>query len=221
MFPEHGSGYGFPFEDPSHIDGPREQISCDPLGNESLQGRELTLQELLQVLYFFCPAYAADMSPVLARHMTNLLARPMDGGRTFRGKPILGSHKTWRGLVSSVLSGVLVYEAQTLLYSIGFLRDLAWIDYSIHGWFPGFLMGLGASLGDAFKSFFKRRIGISPGSSWLFFDQLDFFVGAYAFVSLVLAPPLLAVLAMIPIVFVCDVAATSVFCRLGLKDSWI
>ena len=82
-------------------------------------------------------------------------------------------------------------------------------------------MGLGAGVGDAVKSFFKRRVGIAPGSSWLFFDQLDFFVGAYAFVSLVHAPPLLAVLAMTPIVFVCDIAATAVFYRLRLKDSWV
>lgn len=215
------SEYGFPFEDPSHVDGPWGHDFCEVRGDKAPHGQKLTLQELLQALYFFGPAYAADMSPVLARHVTKLLAQPMDGGRTFRGQPILGSHKTWRGLASSVFSGILVYEAQTLLYSIGVLRDLAWIDYSLHGWLPGFLMGLGASMGDAFKSFFKRRIGISPGSRWLFFDQLDFFVGAYAFVSLAVAPPLLPILAMIPIVFVCDIAATSVFYRLGLKDSWI
>jgi hypothetical protein len=65
----------------------------------------------------------------------------------------------------------------------------------------------------------KRRRGIAPGAVWLGFDQLDFFVGAVAFVSLVHVPPLADVLAMVPLVFACDVAATTVLWRLGLKQS--
>jgi CDP-2,3-bis-(O-geranylgeranyl)-sn-glycerol synthase len=56
---------------------------------------ELT-PELLGVLYFFLPAYAANMAPVLVRGRFEALAVPMDGGRSLGGVRILGDHKTWR-----------------------------------------------------------------------------------------------------------------------------
>ena len=54
--------------------------------------------QVLQVLYFFLPAYVANMSPVLVRGRFKALALPIDGGRWLWGKRILGDHKTWRGL---------------------------------------------------------------------------------------------------------------------------
>jgi CDP-2,3-bis-(O-geranylgeranyl)-sn-glycerol synthase len=37
--------------------------------------------------------------------------------------------------------------------------------------------------GDSAKSFFKRRLGIPPGSPWIPFDQLDFVLGAMILVA--------------------------------------
>jgi hypothetical protein len=48
-----------------------------------------------------------------------------------------------------------------------------------------------------------------------------FFLGAVAFVSLVHVPPLGIVCAVLPLVFVCDIAVTTMFWRLRLKQSWI
>jgi CDP-diglyceride synthetase len=48
--------------------------------------------------------------------------------------------------------------------------------------------------GDAVKSFFKRRLGITPGKSWFPFDQLDFVLGAILFVSIIKFPGLGAVI---------------------------
>jgi len=39
-------------------------------------------------------------------------------------------------------------------------------------------LGAGALLGDAFKSFLKRRLKISPGTPWPPFDQIDWIIGA-------------------------------------------
>ena len=169
----------------------------------------MTVLEIAQVIYFFGPAYAADMSPIFARELFAGLDRPIDGGRT------------WRGLCACAVAGLATYEAQRFVHSLGWLRDLAAIDYEAMPVLPGLLMGLGAGVGDAAKSFFKRRVGIAPGATWLVFDQLDFFVGALVFVSLVYAPPLGVVLAAVPFVFVSEVAATTLFWRLGLKESWI
>jgi CDP-2,3-bis-(O-geranylgeranyl)-sn-glycerol synthase len=180
----------------------------------------MTLFPILQVLYLFVPAYAADVAPIFARELLPGWDRPIDGGRRFRGKRIFGSHKTWRGLAASALFGVLAYEAQRLLAGLGWLESLMLLD-DAEPVLPGLLMGIGAGTGDAVKSFAKRQVGIAPGATWLGYDQLDFFIGAAACLSLVHAPPLGALLAAIPIVFLCDVAATTVFWRLGLKESWI
>ena len=37
--------------------------------------------------------------------------------------------------------------------------------------------------GDSMKSLVKRRIGIAPGKPWIPWDQLDFVLGALAFVG--------------------------------------
>ena len=57
---------------------------------------------VLQVCYFFMPAYLANMSPVLVSRWFSALAVPIDGGKTLWGKRILGDHKTWRGLLAGM-----------------------------------------------------------------------------------------------------------------------
>jgi CDP-2,3-bis-(O-geranylgeranyl)-sn-glycerol synthase len=177
--------------------------------------------EVLRVLWFFVPAYLANMSPVLVQAWFQGLATPMDGGRLFRGKRILGDHKTWRGLLAGVVVGTATYELQLLVHATGFFADLTLFDYAADPVLPGFLMGLGTGVGDALKSFFKRRVDIAPGASWPVFDQLDFFAGAYLFVALVHVPPLVPTLACLPIVLAGSVATTAVGWALGLKEAWI
>jgi CDP-2,3-bis-(O-geranylgeranyl)-sn-glycerol synthase len=82
-------------------------------------------------------------------------------------------------------------------------------------------MAFGALAGDAVKSFFKRQIGIAPGHRWLGPDQLDFIVGACAFLALVYVPPLAPMLAALPVVFIGDVAASALVFSVGLKEAWI
>jgi CDP-2,3-bis-(O-geranylgeranyl)-sn-glycerol synthase len=181
----------------------------------------ITLQEWLQVLYFFVPAYLANMAPVLVQGRFVVLARPIDGGRTFRGRRILGDHKTWRGLLAGIVVGVLVYEAQRLAHAAGLLPSLALLDYGAHPVVPGLLLGVGTGVGDALKSFFKRRIDIAPGASWPVFDQLDFLAGAYLFVLPVCVPPPWPTLAALPVVLAGSIATTAVGYWLGLKEAWI
>jgi CDP-2,3-bis-(O-geranylgeranyl)-sn-glycerol synthase len=177
--------------------------------------------EVLRVLYFFLPAYVANVCPVLVRGIVPSLAAPLDAGRSWRGKRIFGDHKTWRGLVFGVLGGLVVYELQRRLFAADLLRAFALVDYDRLGPLPGLLLGLGALVGDAVKSFFKRRVDIAPGASWLGFDQLDFFVGAYLFVAPVVVPPLLPTLACLPIVLAGDLTVAAIGYSLGLKEAWI
>ena len=183
-------------------------------------GADLTAA-VLQTLYFFAPAYIANMTPVLVRGTLHRLATPIDGGRTFRGVRLLGDHKTWRGLLAGTVVGVVAFQLQVALWDAGVLRRLALVDYASLGPLAGFLMGLGAGVGDAVKSFFKRQLGIAPGASWLVFDQLDFMAGAYALVALAHVPPLVPTLLCLPIVLVGSVATTATGWTLGLKEAWI
>jgi CDP-2,3-bis-(O-geranylgeranyl)-sn-glycerol synthase len=177
--------------------------------------------ELVRVAWFFVPAFVANMAPVLVRGHFEALARPIDGGRTLRGRRVLGDHKTWRGIVAGVVAGAIVFALQQALHAAGLLRGLALVDYGALSPWTGVLLGLGTGVGDAAKSFFKRQVGIAPGASWPVFDQLDFMAGAYALVSLVLVPPPWTTLAILPTVLAGSIVVTTIGWRLGMKESWI
>lgn len=123
---------------------------------------------ILQSLYFFLPAYLANMAPPLFKWLP-FLNRPIHEKR-------LGAHKTWRGVIVATLIGTLVFVLQKWAYSLGFTQ-LALIDYSGFSIILGTLLGFGAILGDAIKSYYKRKMNISPGEPWLVYDQLDFVIG--------------------------------------------
>ena len=112
----------------------------------------LDLGSFASVLYFFVPAYLANMSPVLVRGHFEALAKPIDCGRELGGKRILGDHKTWRGLLAAVVTGVLVFEVQRLPYQCGVATSLASIDYAAHPVLPGFLMGFLATIGVSLRT---------------------------------------------------------------------
>ena len=169
--------------------------------------------DVLRVLYFFLPAYVANVAPVFARDLAPAWSAPIDGGCTFRGRRVLGAHKTWRGLLAGTAAGALVFEAQVLAHRAGFLHGLAALDYETASPWIGLLLGLGAGLGDAVKSFFKRQVGVAPGESWLGPDQLDFMVGAWVFVCLAWVPPAAPLLAALPVVFLGDLAASAIRSR--------
>jgi len=177
--------------------------------------------EVARVLYFFLPAYLGNMSPALVTRWFAPLAVPIDGGRTLGGRRILGDHKTWRGLLAGIVVGALVFEAQRLAWQAGVARELALFDYGAHPVLPGALMGLAAGVGDAVKSFFKRRAGIAPGRPWLVFDQLDFLVASYLALLLVWTPPLMTTLLCVPVILGGHVVVTTLGYWLGLKEAWI
>jgi hypothetical protein len=51
----------------------------------------MTLLDVVRVVYFFGPAYAADVSPILAERLLPRFDVPIDGGTKLRGQPILGA----------------------------------------------------------------------------------------------------------------------------------
>jgi len=146
---------------------------------------------LLQAVYFILPGYVANMLPAAFSKSRFLykLAKPVDRGLTFRGQPLFGEHKTYRGFVVGVGGAIITVWLQKLFLSVDFFKDLSLIDYSaVSVWWLGALFGFGTLFGDMLKSFFKRRLSIASGKSWLPFDQIDHAVGALALVCLVYIP---------------------------------
>lgn len=118
---------------------------------------------VLNALKLIFPAYCANATPVLFGG-----GLPLDFGKNFYdGKPILGKNKTFRGFFSGLAVGTIVGIVESIFFG-----------YPIHF---GFLLSLGALIGDLAGAFLKRRVGIPPGGTLPIVDQLDFVIGALAF----------------------------------------
>jgi CDP-2,3-bis-(O-geranylgeranyl)-sn-glycerol synthase len=140
------------------------------------------LHNFFIAFWFMIPAAVANVVPILSAAAPGLrhLNAPIDAGIQFRGRSLLGHHKTWRGLISGVIAGALVFWLQQILvrhYTSG-PADAGDLGYMYGYPYLGALLGFGALAGDAIKSFFKRQRGIDSGKSWLPFDQLDYIIGA-------------------------------------------
>ncbi|MEX2014964.1 MAG: CDP-archaeol synthase [Candidatus Saccharimonadales bacterium] len=143
------------------------------------------MSDFIFSLWFFLPAGIANVVPVLiakAPLLSNWNA-PADFGFKFRGRPILGPHKTIRGLAIGTLAGFLVFVLQVQFYeSYLWAREVSGgLDYSQLSLWLGVLLSFGALFGDLAKSFFKRQLNVVSGKSWFPFDQLDYIVGALLF----------------------------------------
>lgn len=181
------------------------------------------LQDIAFALWFLLPAAAANMAPILSAAIPGLKHwdAPIDGGRTFHGKEIFGSHKTWRGLLSGMLVATLVLWLQRLLFS-----HTDWAHFMASGvnyaslpiWLLGPLFALGALGGDAVESFFKRQHGIKSGGSWVPFDQIDYIIGAIVVSLPVVIASTAQYLWMLGIWFAMHLAFSYAGWLLGLKD---
>ncbi len=135
--------------------------------------------------WFFAPAGFANLAAFVAGKVGFLkkFAYPVDCYTKFRGKRVLGDHKTFRGFLAAVVVGILICSFEVWLYSnIFIIRQLLPLSYeTVNPVLLGSLLGFGALFGDALKSFFKRQANIHPGTSWFPFDQIDYIVGGVIF----------------------------------------
>jgi len=163
------------------------------------------------------PAYVPNNAAVLAGG-----GRPIDGGRVWHGRRVLGDGKTWRGTAVGVLAGA----------ALALLLDA--VQPAVSGALgvplPGFppvvavTLPLGAMLGDILASFLKRRTGRERGAAFPLLDQLDFVVVALLLTALA-APgwfrdtfTLLVVAVVLVLTPVLHLLTNGVAYLLGLKD---
>jgi len=120
-------------------------------------------------IWFILPAYVANATPVVFGG-----GRPIDGGRKFSdGRSVFGPGKTIRGFLVGLIAGSV----------FGVIQGLATGNCTLGA--VGFLLSLGALVGDLFGSFVKRRLNVPRGGAAPVLDQLGF-----AIFAIILASPL-------------------------------
>lgn len=124
------------------------------------------MTDILIALWLIFPAYVANASPVVFRGRI-----PIDFGKTWHGRPLLGKGKTWSGLFGGTAAGIATGLIMNELYP-SFGEGIGAVSVL-------FSLSFGALLGDLFKSFLKRRIGKQRGEHWIVADQIDFLLGAF------------------------------------------
>ena len=145
-----------------------------------------SLYYLGTILFFFCPAYIANAIPPLIGKI-KFLDYPIDNNQILWGAPLLGNHKTWRGLVAELVSCSLLTEFFFQInhfYNLNIYESLGFTDYyQIGGLAFGAILGLSILFGDIFFAFIKRRLKLQPGFPFLPFDQTNYVIGAFIFIE--------------------------------------
>jgi CDP-2,3-bis-(O-geranylgeranyl)-sn-glycerol synthase len=135
----------------------------------------------LETLWFFLPAFAGNIAPVIAARYQWLprLNIPVDYGLTLGDTRLLGENKTIRGFVVGTAAGALTGILQYGLFHFYQFSHFSIVSYDnfLFATSLGALIGFGALFGDALKSFYKRRIHIPSGESWKPWDQIDIVIG--------------------------------------------
>ena len=172
---------------------------------------------VVTALWAMLPAYVPNNVAVLTGG-----GRPIDGGRTWGGRRVLGDGKTWRGTAAGTLAGV------ALALALNAVADAAGTALGVTPpTFPVIAalgLSLGAMCGDIGASFLKRRTGRERGAPFPGLDQLDFVIGALALATLLdfgwvtdtfTLPVLVVVLVATPLL---HVLTNAIAYALGVKD---
>ncbi|MDH5447782.1 MAG: CDP-2,3-bis-(O-geranylgeranyl)-sn-glycerol synthase [Candidatus Bathyarchaeota archaeon] len=134
----------------------------------------MSLELVAESLIYIFPAYSANAVPAILGG-----GQPLDFGKNFKDtRPIFGSHKTFRGFFAGLLVGTLVGVGESFVFN----------NYNP---LLGFVLSLGAVMGDLAGAFVKRRLGFAPGALFPIVDQVGFVLCALLF-SLPIEPPTIA-----------------------------
>ena len=130
------------------------------------------MQQAVLIAQLLVLLAVANGTPVIAAKVFGKgRSLPLDGSATLAdGKPLFGSSKTLRG----VLLSIAITTASAPLVGLD--------------WKVGFVVAVGAMIGDLFSSFVKRRLGMIESSKFTGLDQIP--------ESLL---PLLASMALLPL----------------------
>ncbi len=177
-----------------------------------------------QVLWLAFPVMlsAAIHIAVIRLGLWPWLQKPLDSGRTLRGRRLFGENKTWRGAIVMLATSSAGMALQQWLR----IPALELFDYGlVNAWLAGALLGLGFVLAELPNSFLKRQFDIPPGQQaigrayWFFtaLDQLDSVAGCLLALALVWLPPWQVVVMALALCSLVHVAFNLIFVMVGLK----
>lgn len=111
------------------------------------------MQEVFLLLVFLIPVYIANSAPVVLGG-----GAPLDFRAVFPdGRRMLGQGKTIRGFIGGVLAGTVAGGIIAAAYHLPYFSGPS------EQFLAGFVLSLGAMVGDSLGSFAKRRINIESG----------------------------------------------------------
>ncbi len=129
---------------------------------------DIDINNLMYIIWMIIPAYIANGTPVVVAKLLssrNIIRHPIDFGKIFiDGRRVLGDSKSWEGLLSGIIAGLITSLLQY------FIEDSSIVIVR------GFILSIGAMAGDIIGAFIKRRIGLKPGEPLPIVDQLMFIV---------------------------------------------
>src|SRR5215471_12041957 len=187
------------------------------------------IKEFLIVAYLFLPLLVG-----LALHgfcikydILAFLCRPIDQGRSFRGKRIFGENKTYRGVAAVSLGTAIAFGLQSLLFHrIASVRGVELFDYAFFKSVAlGLSVGVAAMLSELPNSFIKRQFEIAPGTSakgwkaviFYVYDQIDFLLGAWLVLAIVVPVTVGRVLLSTVLLLVAHQIMSSIGYALGMR----
>ena len=136
------------------------------------------VETVVVAFWLMLPAYVPNNAAVLAGG-----GRPIDGGRTWGEKRVLGDGKTWRGTaVGTAVGAILALGLNAVAGDVG---SAVGMDLPTFPVAAVLALPFGAMCGDILASFLKRRTGRRRGAPFPVVDQLDFVVVALALTLLV------------------------------------
>lgn len=144
----------------------------------------------------------ANATPVVAKKIFgDALAWPLDNGLAFfDGRPLLGSSKTARGIVLSVLVTPLAAVLMGL------------------GWQIGIVVAVAAMVGDVLSSFIKRRLAFPPSSMAIGLDQIPESLFPFLAARMLVPVSFLDVVVGTAIFFVGSLAVSRILFKLNVRD---
>ena len=151
-------------------------------------------REIAGVTYLLVPLLGAALmhGTFMKYGWLAFLARPMDFGRTFRGRPLFGHSKTFRGPILVAIGAQAIFAVQRdVLHAIPFFAAIELVDYASLPVWLGALAGGVAELAELPNSFTKRQLGIAPSATakgpravlFYLWDQLDVLTGYWIAVA--------------------------------------
>lgn len=123
---------------------------------------------MLRASWLILPVVVGGLAHVaiLKTDLLGFLAVPIDGGAIWRGRPVLGANKTWRGI--AVMTGSTSLASGMLAALVRRKHWMSALDVLAPGrlnvWLAGALCGLTYCLAELPNSFVKRRLRVAPGA---------------------------------------------------------